>query len=222
MRSPPQRPETGGDRGFTLVELLLVIVIVGVITVPLSSVVIGFLKNTDATTARLIESHDGQIAAAYWAQDVASIGTRLTTYPYAPQQSVELNAAYNLGPYPCGAAGTPAAVVRLAWDEFSMDPATNVVTSTVVRVAYVVRTVAGATELHRLRCQGSATVVSDVTLAHVLDPATLPALTCTTPTTCTTAVVPDTLTLTLTLKDPKNQGGAYVVPLTGQRRQSQS
>jgi prepilin-type N-terminal cleavage/methylation domain-containing protein len=222
MRNGAELGEPGGDCGFTLVELLLAIVIIGVITVPLSGVLIGFLKNTDATTARLIESHDGQIASAYWAQDVASIGTRLPTYPYAPKQSVERNVSYNLGLYPCGAAGTPSAIVRLAWDDFSLDPSTNVVTATVVRVAYVVKTVSGATELHRLRCQGSAAVVSDVTLAHVLDPSTLPALTCATPTTCTTAVVPVTLTLTLTIKDPKNQGGAYVVPLTGQRRQSQS
>jgi prepilin-type N-terminal cleavage/methylation domain-containing protein len=211
-----------GDGGFTLVELLLAIAIIGVITVPLSGVVIGFLKNTDATTARLIESHDGQIASAYWARDVASIGTRLPTSPYAPQQSVEQGVAYNLGLYPCGAAGTPAAIVRLAWDESSIDPSTSVVTTTVVRVAYVVKNVAGATELHRLRCQGSAAVVSDVTVAHVIDPLTLPSLTCATPTTCTTAVVPDTLTLTLTLKDPKNRGAAYVVPLTGKRRQSQT
>jgi prepilin-type N-terminal cleavage/methylation domain-containing protein len=212
----------GGDGGFTLVELLLAIAIIGVVTVPLSGVLIGFLKNTDATTARLIESHDGQIASAYWAQDVASIGTRLPTYPYAPKQSVESNVEYDQGLYPCGADGTPEAIVRFGWDESTIDPSTNVVTETVVRVAYVVETVSGATELHRLRCQGSAAVVSDVTIAHVLDPSTPPALTCATPTTCTTAVVPLTLTLTLTLKDPENQGGAYVVPLTGQRRQSQS
>jgi prepilin-type N-terminal cleavage/methylation domain-containing protein len=205
-----------GADGFTLVELLVAIAILGIITVPLSSVVIAYLRNTDATTARLIESHDAQIAAAYWAQDVASIGTRSTTNPFALNQSVETGVAYNAGLYPCGAAGTPSAIVRLAWDQFSGPAAPAVI----VRVAYVVQTtVAGQTELHRLRCEGSPVVVSDVILAHDLDPSTPPALGCSA--TCTASpAVPKSITLTLTIKDPKNLGGAYVVSLTGQRRQS--
>jgi hypothetical protein len=45
-----------GD-GFTLIDLLLVIVIVivGIISVPLANVVLGYLRGTDATTARLAE-----------------------------------------------------------------------------------------------------------------------------------------------------------------------
>jgi type II secretory pathway pseudopilin PulG len=45
------------DDGFTLIDLLLVIVIVivivGIISVPLANVVLGYLRGTDATTARL-------------------------------------------------------------------------------------------------------------------------------------------------------------------------
>ena len=202
------------DSGFTLIELLMAIVIVGIITVPLANVFFGFLRGADDTTARLSESHDLQIAAAYWAGDVASIGTRDTTSPYALKQSVETGPAYNFGLYPCGAEGTPDAIVRLAFDNFTGDG-----TGTLVRIAYVVRTVSGRTELHRLRCQGSSAVVSDITLAHDLDPSTPPALTCSS--TCTAApVVPMTVTLTLTLKDPKNQGAAWSASLTGQRRQS--
>jgi prepilin-type N-terminal cleavage/methylation domain-containing protein len=221
MRSRTGLPGSGGDAGFTLIELLVAIVILGIITVPLSNVVIAYLRNTDATTARLIESHDAQISSAYWAQDVASIGTRETTTPFGFIQSVETGVAYNSGLYPCGAAGTPSAIVRLAWDD-SNGPAVD---PTLVRVAYVVQTVSGQTELHRLRCEGSAatklifTVVSDVTLAHDLDPSTPPALGCST--TCTASpAVPKSITLTLAIKDPKNLGGAYVVRLTGQRRQS--
>lgn len=202
-----------GADGFTLIELLVAIVILGIITVPLGSVVIGYFRNTDATTARLIESHDVQIASAYWAQDVASIGVRSTTSPFAFKQSVETGVAPTAGLYPCGAAGTP--IVRFAWDD-SSGPG---VTATLVRVAYVVQTVSGQKELHRLRCEGSAAVVSDVTLAHALDPSTPPALWCST--TCTASpAVPKSVTLTLSIKDPKNLGGAYVVTLAGQRRQS--
>jgi len=206
MRSQTRRPGSGSDGGFTLVELIIAIVIIGVITVPLGDVIIGFLKNSDATTARLLASHDVQIASAYWAQDVASIGHRDLTYTLIP--SVETDVAYNSGLYPCGPTGTPNAAARLAWDDFSgAGPAT------VVRVAYVVE---NTTELHRLRCNGSATVVSDVMLAHNL--AAPPTLTCST--TCTAAAVPATMTLSLTLTDPGSPDSPYVVPLTGQRRQS--
>ena len=201
-----------GADGFTLVELLVAIVILGIITVPLSNVVIGYFRNADATTARLIESHDVQIASAYWAQDVASIGMRSTTSPFALNQSVETGGRHQ--PVSPVRPARERAIVRLAWDDSSGPGVT-----TLVRVAYVVQTVSGQTELHRLRCEGSAAVVSDVTLAHDLDPSTPPALGCST--TCTASpAVPKSVTLTLTIKDPKNLGGAYVVTLTGQRRQS--
>jgi len=206
-----------GADGFTLVELLVAIVILGIITVPLSNVLIGFFRSADATTARLIESHDVQIATAYWAQDVASIGTRSMTSPFALNQSVETDVAYNAGLYQCGAAGTPNAIVRLAWDDSSGPGA-----ATLVRVAYVVQAAPGQTqltELHRLRCEGSTAVVSDVTIAHDLDPLTSPALVCSTSCTASPAV-PKSLTLTLKIQDPKNLGVAYGVSLTGQRRQS--
>lgn len=125
--------------------------------------------------------------------------------------------AYDAGLFPCGAAGTPDAIVRLAWDDFS-----GATAGTLVRVAYVRRAAPGQTtltELHRLRCNGSAVVVSDVTLAHDLDPSAAPVVACST--TCSAAPsIPTTVTLTLTLKDPGNRGNPFVVPLTGQRRQS--
>jgi len=203
-----------GDDGFTLVELIIAVVILGVITTPLASVVIGFLRNTDETSARMLESHDAQIASAYWAQDVASIGTHSATSPFPLTQSVETGVAYNAGLYPCGPSGTPDAIVRLAWDDSSGPGA-----ATVVRIAYVVQTVSGQGELHRLRCNGSAAVVKDVTIARELDPATPPAVACSTA--CTAAPgVPQSVTLALTLKNPDNRNTAYAVTLTGQRRQS--
>ena len=88
-----------GEAGFTLAELLMAVVIIAVIAVPLGNAVIGFLRNTDATSDRLALSHDEQISAAYFAADVAAIGLRdydaptdeTTTTPFLP--SIELNAA---------------------------------------------------------------------------------------------------------------------------------
>ena len=113
------------ERGFTLVELLVAIVIIGIIAVPLGNVVISYLHNTDATTARLSESHDAQISAAYFAADVASVGVRSTTYssdpsaPYPLTQSIEQNAPATSGLFPCGTAATPNAVIRFGWDDYS-------------------------------------------------------------------------------------------------------
>lgn len=206
------------EDGFTLVEMIIAMLIIGIISVPLGNVVLGFLRNTNATTARLTESHDAQISAAYWGRDVASIGTRSTMSPYLLQPSVETGVPNNSGLYPCG-AGTANAIVRLAYDDF-----TAAGVATLVRVAYVVQTVSGQTELHRLRCQGSGVVVSHITLAHDLDPSTPPTVVClvaTTPTPCDAApLVPTTVNLTLTIKDPNNLHGAWSVQLTGQRRQS--
>jgi prepilin-type N-terminal cleavage/methylation domain-containing protein len=213
MRSRTGPSDPGADGGFTLVELIIAVVIIGVITVPLGDIVIGFLRNTDATTARLLESHDVQITSAYWAQDVASIGVRSTVNPYPLTRSVETGVPYASSLYPCGTAGTTP-IATLAWDDTSAPGVT-----TVVRVAYVVQTSSGLGELHRLRCRGSAAVVSDVTLARDLAPATPPAVACSTA--CAGAPnVPKTVRLTLTLKDPKDYGAAYAVVLTGHRRQS--
>jgi len=209
--------EASSERGFTLIELLLVIVIIGIIAVPLNNVVIGYFRNTDETTARLKESHDVQIASAYWAQDVASIGHRLDGPTYGLVQSIEVGSATATAawPYQCGTGGT--VVVRFAWDDFSTAGA-----NTFTEVTY--QTPSGKpTELHRIRCNGSATPASDTVMAHELDPAQAPALGCPTlPTTCGTPV-PTTVKLTLNLKDPKDRNSsAYSVTLTGQRRQAQT
>jgi prepilin-type N-terminal cleavage/methylation domain-containing protein len=210
------------DSGFTLIELLIAIVIIGFISVPLGNVVISFLQNTDSTTARLNESHDAQIVAAYWAQDVASVGTRdwanvSSSPPFPLKQSIETNVSAAGGLYPCGAAGTPNALIRLAWDDFSGGPTS---TPPQVSVAYVVWTMSGQTQLHRITCRSSAPAspTSDLIIAHDLYAATPPSVACSS--LCTAVSVPQSVTITLTIKDPKNLGSPYAVTLNGQRRQT--
>jgi prepilin-type N-terminal cleavage/methylation domain-containing protein len=203
MRSRTGLPGSGGDAGFTLVELIIAIVIIGVITVPLADVVLGYFRNTDETTARLLESHDVQITSAYWAQDVASVGMRMAPDAsgfYALKSSVAIGTDSLAGLPACPVTGTP--VVRLAWDDFNASGG-----KTIVQVAYFLDMDSPAV-LHRLRCDGSV-MASPVTLTH--DLSTQPAVACSA-TTCT---------LTLSLKDPGNRSpDPYVVTLTGQRRQS--
>jgi prepilin-type N-terminal cleavage/methylation domain-containing protein len=212
------------DAGFTLVELMVAIVILGIIAVPLGNVIIGYLRNTDATTARLGESHDAQISAAYFSADVASVGVRSTTYssdpskPYPFTQSIEENAPATSGLFPCGSAATPSAVIRFGWDDYT-DAAASAPTR--MRVAYVADAdAAGQLQLHRLVCAGSAAVVTDTVIAHDLVSVSAAC----TPAPCaagSAAAPPLAVKLSLTIHDPANAGAPnYTVNLTGQRRQS--
>jgi hypothetical protein len=122
---------------------------------------------------------------------------------------VEQDAPATAGLYPCGRPGTPAAVVRLAWD----DPLAASSTPVVVRVSYVVVPVGTDLQLHRIQCEGSATPVSDLTLAHHLEPpgARLDCPAC--------PSAPSSLSLTVSIKDPAG-GPPLTFVLSGQRRQT--
>jgi prepilin-type N-terminal cleavage/methylation domain-containing protein len=206
------------QRGVTLVEVMIVVVVLGIIVVPLGDALVTYLRHTDEVNLRLSASHDAQISAAYFAQDVQSVGRRdWDSHQFTLAQSVEQNAPATTGLFPCGPGGTPNAVVRFAWD----DPTNATGTPAVVRVAYVVVTSGDERQLQRLTCRGSATVTSTVVLAHNLDQ-DLPgnaAVRVTCPTSCTSATVPQSVTMTVRIEDPAN-GGSFTVTLTGQRRQS--
>jgi len=222
----PPRPGPD-DAGFTLVELLISVLILGIIAVPLAGVVLGYLRNAGATSARMSESHDAQMAAAYFAQDVQALGVRdysdTTTFEHPLLSSVETGVPAAAGAYPCGPAGLPDAVVRLAWDDWDGVPSGPGTSPIRVRAAYVVQ---NGTELHRLICRDSPAIVSDVVVAHDLV-SPFATVACTDraglAVTCTGAgdAVPGTVSLRLTIHDPQSAAGStYTVTLTGQRRQS--
>jgi prepilin-type N-terminal cleavage/methylation domain-containing protein len=60
------------DEGFTLVELIIGMLIVGLLVSAIGSAMVVSLRTTDVTTARFRESHDAQISSAYLANDVQS------------------------------------------------------------------------------------------------------------------------------------------------------
>ncbi|TDP96771.1 PulJ/GspJ family protein [Labedaea rhizosphaerae] len=199
------------DAGFTLVELLIVIAILGVISLPLAGVVVGALHNTQATQQRMALAHDSQISAAYFAQDVSGVGVHdYDTANYPTKASVQLNAAYNQGGYVCGTAGVTSLVRLLgdAWDYAGGTPSSSITVT-----AYYLAS--GTTELHRMKCVGgNATPVSDVVLAHNVSGT--PAVTCST--SCEAASVPQKITLAMTVALPAT--AAQDIVLIGQRRQS--
>jgi prepilin-type N-terminal cleavage/methylation domain-containing protein len=194
-----RRAAIRGDGGFTLIELLVTIVILGVIALPLANVVIGYFLNSSTTTARLSESHDEQIAAAYWQQDVSSIGVRGAFDPisgtFPLQQSVNTT-------MPCALpAGT--VVVTLAWNQY--DASGN---ATLVGAAYLKQ----GTTLIRAHCTGS-TLDSTATLAHNVNGT--PAISST-----GTGTVPATVSMTFNVREPSGKGQPYTVTVQGQRRQT--
>lgn len=208
-RRPPR-----SDAGFTLIELLLVIAILGVIVVPLSDVIIGVLRNTDATSDRMMLSRDAQSAAAFFAQDVAAAGVRDYSgqsqggqVPY--KQSVETNVPYNNNGNTCGTTATPTALLRFLSDDWDTSGATPVQRTDIV--AYYL----SGTDLHRLKCVGTATTGADVIVSHDVV-AGSPTVTCSS--TCTSTTPPAKVTLTFQVS--ARSVGAYSITLSGQRRQT--
>lgn len=208
-----------GDGGFTLIELLLAIAISAIVFGAVTQVVVVFLKTSDQTTARLIESRDTQTTSAYFANDVAAVGTRDYTDATNPvlKQSVEVGVTNAGGLYPCGTSGTAA--VRLTWDDVTKGPAaSDLPVTTVTMVAYSVEAIGPRFALHRLLCRGSSSVVSDTVIAHDLTVA--PSIACDVTCSGSGSAVPTTITMTLTSKDLLSRLGPVIVTLTGQRRQT--
>ncbi|HZM84603.1 MAG TPA: prepilin-type N-terminal cleavage/methylation domain-containing protein [Candidatus Limnocylindrales bacterium] len=194
------------DRGVTLIEVLVAVTLLAIIMFPLTNAMITYLRNTNATNDRLAASHDAQIAAAFFAQDVQSIGVRdWDVAGFALKQSVELNVAPHAGLHQCGPAGatTPNAVVRMAWD----DPAAATGRPPKVVVSYVV----AGRELHRWHCAGGA--FRDTMVAHNLDSVSAPQ--------CVPSCSdPQSLSMDLTIRVLGNTTDVLTVKLFGQRRQT--
>lgn len=220
------REHVDADAGFTLIELVVTVAIVGFVVVALTGVVLGYLKTTVSTQARMTESHDIQFASAYWQRDVGSIGVRSTTYDSDPAvhsfpllQSVAANPATGV-PVGCALPSGPdvATVVTLGWTEYDV---AHPDTPRKVTVTYLAKGSGTHYALLRVRCTGS-TKDSTATLADNL--VAMPSVTCSGKVTgCNQpgANVPMVVTLTLTADDPDNKDAAtYTATLTGQRRQT--
>jgi len=203
------------EQGFTLVEVLIAMTLMGVVSLGLADLVINALRQMSATSDRLDMSQDAQLGATYFSRDVAAVGLRdygaVATdgsLPFKP--SVQLDAAFNAGGVTCGPL--PDAALRLLSDYW--DTAVTPAVRRTAVVVYYLKPVGEVLELHRARCTG-ATPSSDVRIATNVKPGSV-AVTCSTA--CTSATVPEGVTLRMLLTKPST--GDYEVTLTGLRRQT--
>lgn len=199
-----------GEAGFTLVELIMTVTIIGIITLPLGNFMLSYLRNVPTSQSRISDSHDMQIAAAYVSNDVASTGVHTSyTSVSATGQSVWVQGALPAAPY-CGqSAGTT--VLMLSWNTWSVAGNGAGTFGPVSSVAYA----NAAGTLHRVYCATGASTTTDATLVHGLSAATV---TCAT--SCTAATPPSAVTLNLTIATDSTDTAGATVALTGRRRQS--
>ena len=208
-----------GDDGFTLVEMIVTITIMGVISFALFGVVIEYLRTSSTTESRLSESTDQQFVSTYWQADVSSLGTRATYRPadpdpLPPSKSVWVN---ERPPGNCGSgAGDP--VVAFTWTDFKVGTDEHTAwdyTSQAVAYVAVGPDSGGQYVLKRVRCgAGSGT---PITVAHSL---TAPPVPSCNPSCDPAGSLPDRVSLSMNVRnlaDPRSAG--YTTVLTADRRQ---
>ena len=207
---------TRGDDGFTLIEMVMSVAILGIVSATLLGVVFQYLKTTSDTSARLNESTDQQFISTYWQNDVSSLGRQTLNASSAltRAQSVFVNAP---GPSSCGTSlGT--VVVAFAWNEFNVSAANpdNAWLSTPHEVAYVTAPAGSRLLLQRVRCRnGAADQPQTVARNLTAKPNIACDTTCDSPTT-----PPNRVSMTFTVKDannPNSQG--YTTTVSADRRQ---
>ncbi|MCA1840848.1 MAG: type II secretion system protein [Actinomycetota bacterium] len=152
-----------GEEGFTLIELIIVIAILGIVIGALTTATFAFLNNIDATNQRFLESDDAAAASAYFGSDVQGYSDICLGDPSSPSTSCPTGTQIR-----CGSAPS---IVSFR----STDTVISAVTSTVNTVSYVTTTVTstdpktnGEFQLLRRTCQNGAVVDSGQVIAGSL------------------------------------------------------
>jgi len=206
---------TPDEHGFTLIELILSVAILGIVSAALLEIVFQYVKTTSDTSARLNESTDEQFVSTYWQDDVSSLGRRslsLATGTFSTDQSVFVGSA---GPGGCGSS-VGSVVVAFAWNEFQTDiTVPDPWDSQPQGVAYVTVPNGSRFLLQRIRCKDGV-AGAPLTVAHNLTAA--PTIAC--DTSCGSTTPPNRVSMTFTVKDAANAASpGYTTTVSADRRQ---
>ena len=203
------------DDGFTLIELVMSVAILGIISATLLGVVLQYLYTIRDTSARLNESTDQQFISTYWQNDVSSLGRQSLNASglMTSSQSVFVGSAAS----PACGSSLGSMVVRFAWNEFKVDATDpdNAWDTTPHEVSYVTVPAAPRMLLQRVRCRNGVASPA-VTVAHNI--ASAPTVSC--DTACTAATPPNRVSMTFTVKDAANLSSqGYTTTVSADRRQ---
>jgi prepilin-type N-terminal cleavage/methylation domain-containing protein len=192
---------TRGEAGFTLVELLIVIVLLGLVTAALTSSFITALRGNDTAAQRVDETNDAQLVASFLVRDAqAAGGSNPATGSVDPSLGVSLTDAAS-----CTDPDGAALVVRFKWND-RVDASTF--DSRVVTYNYD----AASMELRRRSCTNGSFTDQLVLATNVGTNPEAPAASCNPSANC--PGLPDTVTLTVsTTNAPQNAPTPYTYSL---------
>lgn len=182
------------DAGLTMIEMLLVVMILGVIALPLTTVLIGIITIPAESQQRVADTSDAQLLAAYFENDVQSTDTVDTTG--------------------CSASGVALA---LHWTDVTA-PATLSSPETTVTKTVVYQVSAASATMTRTYCDSTG-VTDTQTILSSLDTANPPVFVCD-GVACPGTGSPRTITVTATETPSLHDTANYTFSLSATRRNS--
>ncbi len=120
-RAPHARPAPPGDSGFSLIEMLIVTVVLGIIMSALTAAVITTIRAAPDTEARLDDARSTRFFATWLSHDTTS------TPPFLPetaQGGMDMDTVANADNDDCGGAGDN--LLHLQWTETTTVSTTHV------------------------------------------------------------------------------------------------
>ena len=189
-RGTPPRSERAREGGFTLVELLVSIAIMGIIIVPIAASLFLGLRTSDETANRLAGSNDAQLLSSWLPPDVQSAGNQSGDVVATPTVNTDCSGVNN--------------VLRLRWRATEVAGGTS---TTYVAAYAITQASTGEYRLVRSYCVGTAAAVPHVVARNLAGPSAVAISTSGTK-----------VTMTVTEKNTPTAPTSYVFSVSGYRR----